>query len=75
MPNEALLVVGTRPQTAGGGEGSAVAREVRCPFCGGTDTRLESAFGSTVGFAQYWCDGCRTVFEYLKWDEEPPRGA
>ncbi|HEY7462143.1 MAG TPA: methyltransferase domain-containing protein [Gemmatimonadota bacterium] len=75
MPNQALLVAGTRPRTAGGGEGSAVTREVRCPFCGGADTRLESAFGSTVGFAQYWCDGCRTVFEYLKWDEEPPRGA
>lgn len=75
MPNEALLVAGTRPEMAGGGKASTVAREVRCPFCDGTETRLESPFGSTLGFAQYWCEGCRTVFEYLKWEEEPPRGA
>lgn len=43
---------------------------VRCPFCESTDTRLETPFGSTLGFAQYWCERCRTVFEYLKWEEQ-----
>jgi hypothetical protein len=63
MDNQALLVAGVRP---------AESRTVRCPFCGGTETRLESQFGSTLGFAQYWCEGCRTVFEYIKWEEERP---
>jgi DNA-directed RNA polymerase subunit RPC12/RpoP len=49
------------------------ARPVRCPFCGSDDTRLESAFGSTLGFALYWCARCRSAFEYLKWEDEPAR--
>ncbi|MBA2564426.1 MAG: hypothetical protein H0V09_03245 [Gemmatimonadetes bacterium] len=49
-------------------------RVARCPFCGSDDTRLESAFGSTLGLALHWCNACRTAFEYLKWDDpdEPP---
>ncbi len=70
MPNEALLVSGARP---GEGCASAPRRAVRCPFCGGADTSLESPFGSTLGFAQYWCGTCRTVFEYLKWEEDGGR--
>jgi SAM-dependent methyltransferase len=53
----------------------AAPGSVRCPFCGGTDTRLESLFGSTLGFSQYWCARCRTVFEYLKWEEPPAAGS
>lgn len=50
---------------------AAVRREaVKCPFCGGGDTRLEAPFGSTLGLAQYWCRTCRTVFEFLKWEGE-----
>jgi transposase-like protein len=49
------------------------ARPVHCPFCGSDDTRLESAFGSTLGFALYWCARCRSAFEYLKWEDEPAR--
>jgi ubiquinone/menaquinone biosynthesis C-methylase UbiE len=71
IPNEALLVAGVRPGEAGDLDiRTSEARQVRCPFCGGSDTRLESAFGSTLGFAQYWCGTCRTVFEYLKWEED-----
>jgi ubiquinone/menaquinone biosynthesis C-methylase UbiE len=64
MPNEAICVVGRRPEEP---------RVARCPFCGGTETSLESAFGSTLGFAQYWCRTCRTPFEYLKWEENVSR--
>lgn len=48
--------------------------EVRaeCPFCGSTDTELESAFGSEVSKSQYWCRNCRTVFERLKYDGRSP---
>ena len=37
-----------------------------CPFCGGNDTHLESAFGSVLSVAQYYCRNCRTVFEWIK---------
>ena len=39
-----------------------------CPFCGSTDTELESAFGSEVSAEQHYCHGCYTVFERVKYD-------
>ncbi len=38
-----------------------------CPFCDSEDTRLISPFGGQMSVAQYWCNGCRTAFEYIKW--------
>lgn len=52
------------------GKSTPVRPDAGCPFCRGTDTVLQSAFGSTLGFAQYWCRSCRTVFEYLKWEAD-----
>lgn len=49
-------------------------RSVECPFCGGTDTHVQSPFGSVMSVAQYYCRRCRTVFEWVKWegrDREP----
>ena len=43
-----------------------------CPFCGSTDTEIESAFGSEVSKTQYYCNGCTTVFERIKFDGELP---
>lgn len=40
-----------------------------CPFCEGTDTRLVSPFGGQMSMAQYWCNRCRTGFEYIKWED------
>jgi len=45
------------------------ARLVRCPFCDSSDTRRESDFGTTLAYAQYYCLSCRTVFEWVKWEE------
>jgi hypothetical protein len=39
---------------------------VECPFCGGTDTHLETAFGSVLSVAQYYCRKCKTIFEWMK---------
>ena len=39
-----------------------------CPFCGSTDTERESAFGSEVSAQQFYCHGCHTVFERIKYD-------
>jgi hypothetical protein len=38
-----------------------------CPFCDSEDTKLLSPFGGQMSVAQYWCKGCRTGFEYIKW--------
>lgn len=43
-----------------------------CPHCGSTDVELESAFGSSLMSRQYYCRGCRTVFEWVKWEEGSP---
>ena len=64
-------------RTLTGDEGRGDAREERersegegyeCPFCGSTDTELESAFGSEVSAEQHYCHGCNTVFERVKYD-------
>lgn len=46
---------------------------VKCPFCNGTDTELQSPFGSVMSVAQYYCRRCRTVFEWIKWEARPER--
>ena len=43
-----------------------------CPYCGSTDTELESAWGSEVSKSQYYCNGCHSVFERIKFDGELP---
>lgn len=43
-----------------------------CPFCGSNDTAVESAFGSEVSKTQYYCEGCETVFERIKFDGKTP---
>ncbi|MFC7115504.1 hypothetical protein ACFQH2_11865 [Natronoarchaeum sp. GCM10025703] len=46
--------------------------EVVCPFCESMDTEQESAFGSEISKTQYYCNGCNTVFERIKFDGENP---
>lgn len=40
---------------------------VACPFCESTDTGQFAVFGGQASTSQYYCNGCRTVFEFLKW--------
>ena len=39
---------------------------VVCPFCGSSDTRLQSEFGSTACKAIHVCDACRQPFDEFK---------
>lgn len=39
---------------------------VACPFCGSSDTRLESEFGSTACKAIRFCRACQQPFEEFK---------
>ena len=41
---------------------------VRCPHCGATDVELAAAFGGSLMSSQFYCRGCRTVFEWVKWE-------
>jgi C4-type Zn-finger protein len=46
-----------------------IPQNAPCPFCDGTDTKLLNPFGGQLSMAQYWCNRCRTGFEYIKWEE------
>ncbi len=39
---------------------------VPCPFCGSSDTRLQSEFGSTACKAIHTCNACRQPFDEFK---------
>jgi ring-1,2-phenylacetyl-CoA epoxidase subunit PaaD len=41
-------------------------RTVACPFCGSSDTTLQSSFGSTACKAIHVCRACRQPFEHFK---------
>lgn len=43
-----------------------------CPFCAARDTELHSPFGPQLSVATYWCNDCRTPFEFLKWRGPKP---
>jgi hypothetical protein len=45
-----------------------------CPFCEGEDTRLLNPFGGQLTVAQYWCNRCRTGFDYIKWEDHGDAG-
>ena len=52
-----------------GREPGVLPEAAPCPFCEGRDTKLLNPFGGQLSVAQYWCNRCRTGFDYLKWEE------
>lgn len=42
------------------------AEPAPCPFCGSTDTNVESAFGPTLCRSTHFCRSCRNPFEAFK---------
>lgn len=51
------------------GRSAPIPEAVPCPFCDGTDTRLINPFGGQLSVAQYWCNRCRTGFDFIKWED------
>lgn len=47
---------------------------VLCPHCGSKDVTVEAAFGGSLMTRQYWCEGCRTVFEWVRWEPDDDPG-
>ncbi|HEY9385279.1 MAG TPA: 1,2-phenylacetyl-CoA epoxidase subunit PaaD [Gemmatimonadales bacterium] len=43
-----------------------LVRRVPCPFCGSSDTSLESEFGATACKSLHTCHACRQPFEHFK---------
>lgn len=39
---------------------------IPCPYCGSTETRLDSPYGPTRCRSIYFCDACRNQFEHMK---------
>jgi ring-1,2-phenylacetyl-CoA epoxidase subunit PaaD len=39
---------------------------ITCPYCGSSQTQLESAFGPTRCKMIYYCDACGSSFEHMK---------
>ncbi len=58
-----------------GGRTERAPAEVACPFCDSRETELFSLFGSSPLTSQYYCRGCRTVFERVKWGAAVPQAA
>jgi formate dehydrogenase maturation protein FdhE len=38
-----------------------------CSFCDSTNVKLVAPFGTAQLVRQYFCNDCKTVFEYVKW--------
>lgn len=51
-----------------GPAGPASGSAVRCPHCDSADVVLEAPFGGSLMSRQFYCRGCRTVFEWVKWE-------
>ncbi|MGH7570593.1 MAG: hypothetical protein ACREMK_01970 [Gemmatimonadota bacterium] len=55
-------------------EPGPIGAQPACPHCGSTDVDLEAPFGSSLMTRQFYCKGCRTVFEWVRWEEDDPAG-
>lgn len=45
------------------------AGDIPCAFCDSTDTEMIALFGGFLLASQYYCNGCHTVFEVIRWKE------
>lgn len=51
---------------------AALPATVVCPFCGGRSTRPLATFGSLLMTSQYYCDDCKTTFEWVRREGTAP---
>jgi ring-1,2-phenylacetyl-CoA epoxidase subunit PaaD len=68
--HERLREIGIAPQWQGSNGPVAIplltVSGVPCPFCGSTETKMESAWGPTPCRTQHFCSNCRNPFEGFK---------
>jgi ring-1,2-phenylacetyl-CoA epoxidase subunit PaaD len=64
---EKLRIYGIAPPPKTGTDLAAtLAAPVACPFCGSSDTRVQSPFGATLCKQMYVCGSCHQPFERFK---------
>ena len=49
---------------------AALPAAVACPFCNGHDSKPLAAFGSLLMTSQYYCNTCRTTFEWVRCESD-----
>lgn len=48
---------------------------ILCPHCGSDEVEVEALFGGSLMTRQFYCHGCRTVFEWVRWEADPDPGS
>lgn len=48
----------------------AKQQQPHCPFCASADVELMSLFGTAQLVRQYYCNHCRSAFEFIRWQAE-----
>ncbi|WP_453991202.1 PaaD-like zinc ribbon domain-containing protein [Bacillus nitroreducens] len=49
---------------------SANHETVQCSFCSSENVKRISSFGTAQLVRQYYCNDCKSVFEYIRWQKE-----
>ncbi|EKN69431.1 hypothetical protein BABA_10236 [Neobacillus bataviensis LMG 21833] len=42
-------------------------KTIQCSFCASENVEKISSFGTAQLVRQYYCNSCRSVFEYIRW--------
>lgn len=46
------------------------SKSVHCSFCSSENVEKISSFGTAQLVRQYYCKNCKSVFEYIRWQEQ-----
>jgi formate dehydrogenase maturation protein FdhE len=45
-----------------------------CPFCDSTDVAMMSPFGTAQLVRQFYCNACKSAFEFIRWQTDEDEG-
>ncbi|WP_425441645.1 hypothetical protein [Thalassobacillus cyri] len=48
---------------------SETDKKIACPFCSSDNVQIIAPFGTAQLVRQYYCNACKSCFEYIKWQE------
>lgn len=51
-------------------EEAANKEHPHCSFCGSDNVQRIAVFGTAQLVRQYYCNNCRSVFEYIRWQDD-----
>ncbi|MGR6116603.1 PaaD-like zinc ribbon domain-containing protein [Aeribacillus composti] len=47
---------------------------VHCSFCDSTNVKKIAVFGTAQLVSQYYCNQCKSVFEFIRWQNDLNKG-